>query len=258
MEVSRVDTADLAPYLQRFFSRRNGQYVAPRNPSSILRKGVVNRILYYTGSFNPPHAGHLATLKHAVDHCGRGYNVVAVIVEMTHDNTLKRKFEEQPGTLLLSSTQRVQIWGEALRNRHEDGNKDDGQNTCCWIIGGYAFCGWESGFEYEMLRLTSKVLPGFDVRVTHLIGGDYIRPDSRAKSLFSLDDIIVSNISRPVEFQNDLGEMIQMPFCSEWERVLDQGDSNDGAEEYAKLNESGNEQGKEVQPIPCQENEFVR
>ncbi|KAK8125308.1 uncharacterized protein PG998_001067 [Apiospora kogelbergensis] len=227
MEVSREDEADLAPFLQTYFSKEHGLHLAPRCPSSVLRKGVVNRILYYTGSFNPPHAGHLAILKHAFDHCDRHYNVVAVVVEMASDQTLQHKFRDQPGTLLLNSAQRVQIWAEALCNRHQGGNRDSDQNMWCWVVSGYDFCAWEDGFDEMMLKLAHWAAPEYDVRVTHLIGGDYIRLDPRAENLSSK------------------WGLIKMPWCSEWERIIDQGEPNDGAEKATKLNKIGDGQDQE-------------
>ncbi|KAK7970496.1 hypothetical protein PG988_009569 [Apiospora saccharicola] len=104
----------------------SGRYAAPVNqPPALLRNGVVNRILYYTGSFNPPHAGHLAGLKYAVKHCGEDYNVVAIVVEMTPDESLETKFRQQPGTLLLPSLTRMMYWERALLQDEDLANK-------CW------------------------------------------------------------------------------------------------------------------------------
>ncbi|KAK8138409.1 hypothetical protein PG984_001789 [Apiospora sp. TS-2023a] len=207
---------DITPYLRYLFrtARGSGRYARPLNPpSGRLRKGVVNRILYYTGSFNPPHAGHLAALKYAVKHCGEDYNVVAIVVEMTHDESLEKKCRQQPGTLLLPSLTRMMYWEKALLQDEDLANK-------CWVVGGYDFCEWAAGFKDLVEGVTAS--SGFDVRVANLIGGDYIRPDwSSMYRLIGPSDFIVSNISRPVEIQDDQGWMITLAGCEPWEKISD-------------------------------------
>ncbi|KAK8049771.1 hypothetical protein PG994_011501 [Apiospora phragmitis] len=209
MDGSRSATADVAPYLEIFRKAEAGQGREP-HPD-------------YTGTFNPPHAGHLATLKHVFDHYGKDYNVVAVVVEMTHDRSLQRKFRRRPtaDTLLLSSTQRLQIWEEALQN-HE------GKNDWCWIIGGYNFCEVDDGFK-DMV-LASTTLSGFEVRITQLQGGDHICPRF-ASSFWDDGDFIIPNISRPVEFEDDLGGMTALPGCIQWERIPDQEEPDNQGKE---------------------------
>ncbi|KAK7923922.1 hypothetical protein PG985_005976 [Apiospora marii] len=207
-------TAGMAPYLEGLLrsATGRGRYVYPLAPGPGLRKGVVNRILYYRGSFNPPHAGHLASLKHVVKHCGEDYNVVAIVVEMTHDEDLWLKFRGQPDALLLTSHQRLLYWEEALL-------RDADLRHRCWGIGGYDFCGWRSGFE-GLVR-ESMARSEFDVRVVHLAGGDYIRPDAYSMERFrGPTDYIISDISRQVEFQDAQERMFTLAGCEPWEKIF--------------------------------------
>ena len=67
----------------------------------LLSKDRVNRVLSYPGSFNPPHVGHLAVLRHAFE-SSPDLNIVAGIVFPVAVEYIKEKNYLSDRCLVLS------------------------------------------------------------------------------------------------------------------------------------------------------------
>ena len=74
-----------------------------------------NVILYYRGSFNPPHRGHMAVLWHAYYQLAKSLNVVAAFIRLNNDEGVQRKCEEHGGNRALSKEHRTRLWMEDPR-----------------------------------------------------------------------------------------------------------------------------------------------
>jgi hypothetical protein len=75
----------------------------------LLRKGEVNRVLLYAGSFNPPHVGHLSVLRHAFE-SSPDLNIVAGIVLPMSVEHIEVKNYWTDRCLVLSRKQRSELW----------------------------------------------------------------------------------------------------------------------------------------------------
>jgi cytidyltransferase-like protein len=80
----------------------------------LLSKDRVNRVLIYPGSFNPPHVGHLAVLRHAFESCP-DLNIVAGIVLPARVEHIEKKNYQSGRCLALSEEQRLELWKRDAR-----------------------------------------------------------------------------------------------------------------------------------------------
>jgi hypothetical protein len=92
---------DTAVELEYYFNRvsngtakRMGSHshqLGTKTKQPLLKKGRVNRILFYIGAFNPPHRGHMIVLHHGFRECGEDFNMVGALVLLKGDNYLEKK-----------------------------------------------------------------------------------------------------------------------------------------------------------------------
>jgi phosphopantetheine adenylyltransferase len=82
----------------------------------LLHKNRTNRILYYPGSFNPPHRGHLACISHAFYRLPSAFTIVTAIVKCTPDKRVLKKVDTQKRgqDVLFAHEERVQLWNEGV------------------------------------------------------------------------------------------------------------------------------------------------
>jgi hypothetical protein len=80
----------------------------------LLSKDRVNRVLSYRGSFNPPHVGHLAVLRHAFE-SSPDLNIVAGIVLPVAVEYIIDKNYLSDRCLVLSGEQRSELWKRDAR-----------------------------------------------------------------------------------------------------------------------------------------------
>src|SRR5271156_5430797 len=80
----------------------------------LLSKDRVNRVLYYPGSFNPPHVGHLGLLRHAFE-SSPDLNIVAGIVFSFAVEHIEEKNYLSNRCLVLSRKQRSELWKRDTR-----------------------------------------------------------------------------------------------------------------------------------------------
>jgi hypothetical protein len=159
----KSEYADLEGYLHAALMQFCGE--APerifrsskRFPKPQLRKGVLNRILMYPGSFNPPHMGHKLLLTHAFFRSNME-NVVAAIVSPNSSEWIRKKLHNEPDALILSREERARLW-------------DDDQLTPWSWVNPYKNQS-DGDFENALLRIVQA--NGFDIEFALVVGGDHI------------------------------------------------------------------------------------
>ncbi|KAL4899436.1 hypothetical protein BDW74DRAFT_183688 [Aspergillus multicolor] len=77
-----------------------------------LLPNTVNRILFYPGSFNPPHLGHYTLLHHVFTNAPADLNLIAAFIWPLSDDSVAAKNTDrgQEDDLVLTRKQRVQLW----------------------------------------------------------------------------------------------------------------------------------------------------
>ncbi|OJJ50551.1 hypothetical protein ASPZODRAFT_206906 [Penicilliopsis zonata CBS 506.65] len=105
-------TESLEDYIRRiqgyspvFEPGRQTQIEAPQ-----LQAGRVNRILFYPGSFNPPHVGHSALLQHVFKTSASHMNFIAAVVFPLDDEALVERLESDRNPLVLKKHERIRLW----------------------------------------------------------------------------------------------------------------------------------------------------
>lgn len=82
----------------------------PTKSTIELSREHVNRIIIYSGSFNPPRVGHFITLELSLS-TPNSWAVGAIVIPH-FDNILRRKFEGRNNALVLLYATRAQMWRE--------------------------------------------------------------------------------------------------------------------------------------------------
>lgn len=75
-----------------------------------LKKSVINRILLYVESFNPPHRGHLHLLRRVFSHGCHDLNVIGAIILPADDNSVQHKVTKAGGTFMFGKNERCMLW----------------------------------------------------------------------------------------------------------------------------------------------------
>jgi nicotinic acid mononucleotide adenylyltransferase len=74
-----------------------------------LRQKGMNRVLFYPGTFNPPHKGHRDLLMHTFTNAGDDLHIAAGIILPTDDERLALKMSSQKHILHLTKHQRAAL-----------------------------------------------------------------------------------------------------------------------------------------------------
>ena len=172
----------LASIYDDAYQRDDGQQ-RPRFKQSVeLDIDRVNHILLYTGSFNPPHRGHLAVLEHAFGQMSRELNIVAAIIIPISDESLKKKCMGKPDERhLFNIAERRQLWMEDHHFPHY-----------AWVFDGAC-----RGYKNLMSNL--KILAKKDrcrIRFVRLSGPDIAEVSDSGFSEMT----IVSDVARQAEW----------------------------------------------------------
>jgi hypothetical protein len=204
----KSDCADLEGYLRATLMQVCGEapdeifLSSKRFSKPQLRKGVMNRILIFPGSLNPPHTGHKLLLTHAFFRPNLD-NAVAAIISPNSTKSIRRKLRNEPDALVLSRVERAELWDDdhltpwSWVNHHK--HQDDGD------------------FENTLLHLAQA--DGFDIEFSLVTGGDHV--EQAAASNNGEEDpleptVIFSDGWRSVPRALD-GSLLTFPGYGEWQ-----------------------------------------
>lgn len=166
----------------------------------------INYVLLFPGSFNPPHQGHAALLRHVYASLGPDRHIVGAIIIPTDDERLaaKNSLDERP--LLLTKAQRVQLW-------RQSGVLDPNR---FWVF---------DGTEEEWARLKSRIEAvsmscSARIRFILVVGPDRMAVACDPRS-WGCQETASSDVSRPAEFRDAHAPLwlTRLPSCHAWEQV---------------------------------------
>ncbi|APA11472.1 predicted protein [Sclerotinia sclerotiorum 1980 UF-70] len=196
----------------------------------ILESNSRNNILLYPGSFNPPHQGHLATIRYFSERRGQ-LGVTAIFIFVDPGLIVQGK-KKKWGNIILPQELRYELFYRVpkIYQLVESG----------WLqllVG-------DMDTHIKVLRMTTDLISeaGFDVKLVGLLGGDKLTIESAPhlhpgdlQEWGPVDEFLIINARRPVDFFDPKGEEIprNLPGCTAWEKCTE-------AEEEKKeqLNES--------------------
>lgn len=208
---------------------------APPPPPPTLRRDRKNRIIYYIGSFNPPHLGHAALLDHVYQHSHDpdGFNAVAVLVMAHGESWVKRKVRNDANPVQLIFDQR--------RRLVEDGLGED-RRRWLWVLPRDVNAWWV--FQTKLNDACAQ--DGFTLEFFELLGPDYVKVDK--PQCHGWHGVVTSNICRTADFDAGGGQsLLPMVEFQPWEQEQEQkqqaqGQEPDQAKEEARTeNDNSNE-----------------
>lgn len=181
----------------------------------LLRQRGVNRVIWYPGSFNPPHIGHKKLLMHALENAGADLHIVGAIAWPTDDENLdsklclKRYCHAMPKTRRIrlleeSGMPRNAVWVYPLSNLMERGQTKHPTDR----------------FKEAVVEVAARAR--LDVKFVLLSGPDYVRIDCTPivqddpKPIMA--DVITSDVSRPADFRTPNG-LVQISDYQGWGKV---------------------------------------
>ncbi|KAF2655753.1 hypothetical protein K491DRAFT_678673 [Lophiostoma macrostomum CBS 122681] len=129
-----------------------------------LRRGRINRVIVYRGSFNPPHHGHKETLCHAFFRAGSDLNIVAAFIRVLDDDAVQAKLNRRRSDrppIVFTKAQRIAMWNS--------GQLSGGWHWCVPSLRHTKYSRTSSLYR----QITNEAArDGYDVRFIHLIGED--------------------------------------------------------------------------------------
>ncbi|KAF2638680.1 hypothetical protein P280DRAFT_482018 [Massarina eburnea CBS 473.64] len=164
--------------------------------SPILSRGRINRIIIYSGAFNPPHKGHLELLRHAMFESSPDRNYIAAIVLPRSDQFIMKK---TPTDCRLTCKDRARLW-------QTEGND--------WY---YIHDRGDDGFRDTLERELDD--SGFEIEMSCLLGADYVSVlHTLSYRPYECWETIVCNSSRGVDFLIDTDELVPVHEYGPWRR----------------------------------------
>ncbi|KAI9647887.1 hypothetical protein NHQ30_004275 [Ciborinia camelliae] len=242
LAISKDDPQDLSNTLQPFLTKalsspsNIGEIPAslfppvsdsdhlPRNSQiswPILKAKSRNNILLYTGSFNPPHQGHLATVLYFYEH--REQLGVTAMFVFADPSSIINDRKKAWGDIVLPQELRCELFYRVpeIFELVESG----------WL---HLLVG-DMDNHINVLRTTTDLISeaGFDVKLVGVLGGDKITikiapqyPPGNLSAWGLVDEFLTMNARRPVDFFDPEKEEVprKLPDCTEWEKCTEEGD----------------------------------
>ncbi|KAI1854207.1 hypothetical protein JX266_001348 [Neoarthrinium moseri] len=258
--VSPPETARLDTYIQKAWKTNEQLHPfgvasdesAATNPAiapPTLRRGKTNRIIYYIGSFNPPHLGHQALMDHVLEHSRHeadpDFNAVAIIAITHGERWVQRKLAResrttpaspQGGGLHLPFDQRKALL--------EQGLPASLRRRGVWVFP-RPLDDW-FGFLWRLMQACQD--DGFALEMHELLGPDYVEWWRPQKS--GLHGVVTSDVCRPADFVvPGSPELEDMVGFAPWERVItrDGGEGDEDGVGSSSSQGQGQEQTGELE-----------
>ncbi|CAG8949195.1 hypothetical protein HYFRA_00004818 [Hymenoscyphus fraxineus] len=184
-----------------------------------LKQNGKNNILLYSGSFNPPHKGHLATIQYFYRY-RKEFDVLAMFVFTDPEDLIRGRMKDN-GEIVLPQELRSLMFAKepGLSEPLEEG----------WL---QLLLGTKEGITQALMSMTALIRgAGFDADLIGLLGGDKLsacspphEPPAELATWGPLDGFLTLNARRPVDFytpgpgKGKASIPISLPGCTEWER----------------------------------------
>jgi hypothetical protein len=181
-----------------------------------LRHDTTNQILLYPGSFNPPHQGHLATIRYFSERRDK-LSIVAMFIFTDPDDIIRTK-DKKWGDIILPRDLRNTMFAQIPELAQ--------LMTSGWL---HLLVGDMEG-HIQVLRTTTDLISeaGFHVRLVGFLGGDKLSvespphlPPGDLTAWGPLDEFLIINARRPVDFYvpGEDEAPRDLPGCTAWEQM---------------------------------------
>lgn len=193
------------------------------SPPPTLHPNTRNELLLFPGSFNPPHKGHLATIRYFSER-RKQLGIAAMFIFADPSNIINTK-EKKWGNIVLP---------QELRNAMIAFVPEISQliaEKWLFIIVG------DMESHIQLLRMTTNLISeaGWGVKLIGFLGGDKLTVESQPHlppadltAWGPVDEFLIINARRPVDFYTPGPENVgtsphKLPGCTEWEQSNDSG-----------------------------------
>ncbi|TGO46193.1 hypothetical protein BCON_0339g00110 [Botryotinia convoluta] len=206
----------------------NDHNIIPHNTSvswPILKSNARNNILLYPGSFNPPHQGHLATIRYFSERRDQ-LGITTMFLFVDPGSVVKSK-KKKWGDITLPQNLRYELFYKVT---------DISQLVAsAWLqllVG-------DMDNHIKVLRATTDLVSGagYAVKLVGLLGGDKLTVESaphvhlgNLQEWGPVDEFLIINARRPVDFFDPKTEKIprDLPGCTKWKRGTEKCDEEEG------------------------------
>ncbi|KAF7898089.1 hypothetical protein EAF00_004535 [Botryotinia globosa] len=191
----------------------------------ILNSNARNNILLYPGSFNPPHQGHLATIRYLSERREQlGITTMFLFVDPGSIVTSKKK---KWGEIILPQSLRYELFYKVPE------------------VSQLVASGWlqllvgDMDNHIKVLRATTDLVSeaGYAVKLVGLLGGDKLTVESaphlhpgNLQEWGPVDEFLIINARRPVDFFDPKMDKIprDLPGCTKWKRGTEKDEEEEG------------------------------
>ncbi|KAF7954080.1 hypothetical protein EAE96_005213 [Botrytis aclada] len=191
----------------------------------ILKQNSRNNILLYPGSFNPPHQGHLATVRYFLER--REQLSITTMFLFVDPGSIVKSKKKKWGEITLPQDLRYELFYKVPE------------------ISQLVASGWlqllvgDMDNHIKVLRATTDLISeaGYAVKLVGLLGGDKLTVESAPhvhpgslQEWGPADEFLIINARRPVDFFDPKIEKIprDLPGCTKWKRGTEQCDEKEG------------------------------
>ncbi|KAI0003493.1 hypothetical protein F4779DRAFT_634572 [Xylariaceae sp. FL0662B] len=137
-------------------------HLLPDEPNQANKKNV---LLYFGGSFNPPHLGHLEQIVEAREKCGSDWNIVAAVIGIAEDKHIFDKALKAKRFFALPRAERRELWCGGIKAK--------GDMPWCWPSPSTVGT-WMRWWKFEKCLKRKISEAGYNFEVVCVRGGDHL------------------------------------------------------------------------------------